>query len=288
MANITKIKLQGHEKFSLREGWLNKGLIKVYDDPSIFQGKNGPDEFGIGNNMVKSLRYWMKAFGLMTESPSKGASLSPIGRLILANDPYFEDTFTIWILHSYIAKNADEATSWFIYFNRIDADDLDKEQIEQIMLREIKKYATGITFSEKSVKNDLDVLLNMYSKTKAVVDPEDKSISPLAQLNLIKNLDGRYSKNHPDRKSIDELLVLYELVQMFSDKETISIDEVINGEKGLSKIYQISAVVANEIIDRLDTLGYIRVNRTAGLDVIYKTTELSALDILELHYKEMK
>ena len=28
-----KMKLQGHEKFALREGWLNKGLIKkVYDE----------------------------------------------------------------------------------------------------------------------------------------------------------------------------------------------------------------------------------------------------------------
>ena len=56
MASNVKVdmKLQGHEKFTLRDGWLNKGLMMVSRDPMAFQGKNGPDIFGIGNNMVKS------------------------------------------------------------------------------------------------------------------------------------------------------------------------------------------------------------------------------------------
>ena len=48
-----KIRLQGHEKFVLREGWLNKGIMQVKNNPTVFLGKEGPDVFGIGNNMVK-------------------------------------------------------------------------------------------------------------------------------------------------------------------------------------------------------------------------------------------
>ena len=106
-----KIKLQGHEKFALRDGWLNKGLIMVERDSTAFQGKNGPDIFGIGNNMVKSLRYWLKAFWLIQESSSKGATLTKFGHIIWENDPYFEDIYTIWLLHSQIVKNVEEATS---------------------------------------------------------------------------------------------------------------------------------------------------------------------------------
>ncbi len=280
-----KIKLQGHEKFALRDGWLNKGLIMVNKDPLAFQGKNGPDIFGIGNNMVKSLRYWMRAFGLMQESQNKGAKLTDFGKLILDNDPYFEDIFTIWLLHSHIAKNADEATSWFIFFNKLDAEDIEKEYLESIMLREITKYASGVNFSEKSVKNDLDVLLNMYGKSKALTDPEDKSISPLAQLNLVKVVDGRVSKLHPDRRTINEWVVLYELEIMLENKEFISLEEAIDGENGLSKVYQLTSVSANEILDKLESLDYIRINRTAGLDVIYKTKEISANDVIDDYYK---
>lgn len=279
-----KIKLQGHEKFSLREGWLSKGLIMVEKNPQAFQGKNGPDIFGIGNNMVKSLRYWMKAFGLMEEKSLKGASLTSFGELIFNNDKYFEDIFTIWLLHSHIVKKIDEATSWYMFFNRMDVEDYEKEQIQQILYREIEKYALRTDISSNSVKNDLDVILNMYSKSKVASDPEDKNVSPFTQLKLLKNVDGRYSKTHPDKKLINEWVVLYELSLMLEDKEFISIEDAIEGENGLSKIYQLSTVTANEFFDRLDALEYIRINRTAGLDVIYKAKDFSALDIMEDYY----
>lgn len=290
MANNSKIKirLQGHEKFALREGWLNKGLIMVKKNPAAFQGKDGPDIFGIGNNMVKSLRYWLRAFGLIKEAPGKGASLTEMGELILQNDPYFEDIFTIWLLHSFIAKNKDEATSWYIFFNKVDVQNLEKDQIEKILLREITKYAAGITFSEKSVGNDLDVLLKMYGKTKEQSDPEDKSNSPLAQLALIKNVDGKYTKKHPNRKDINEFIVLQELAYLLDGKESISIDNAINGDNGLARIYHLSSITANEILDRLDALEYIRVNRTAGLDVIYKSKEFSAISVITEYYNKTR
>lgn len=68
------------------------------------------------------------------------------------------------------------------------------------MLREITQYASGQKFSEKSLSNDIDVLLNMYSKNKIKSDPEEKNISPFSQLALIKNVDGKYTKKHPDRR----------------------------------------------------------------------------------------
>lgn len=288
MGNNKKIRLQGHEKFSLRDGWLNKGLIMVNRDPFVFQGKNGPDIFGIGNNMVKSLRYWLRAFKLMEDSPTKGAKLTDFGRIILENDPYLEDIYTIWLLHSHIAKNAEEATSWFVFFNKVDFEEMEKEYIEAILLREITKYASGIAFSDKSVKNDLDVLLNMYSKSKTISDPEDKSMSPFAQLNLVKNGDGKYSKVHPDRKHIDEWVVLFEMSVMLEEKEYISIEDAVDGENGLAKIYQLTSVSSNELLDRLEALDYIRINRTAGLDVIYKNKEMNPKDAMEEYYKHKR
>ena len=50
-----KIKMKGHESFSIREGWLTKGLIEVYNNPKVFSEKELTDIFGIGTNMVKSL-----------------------------------------------------------------------------------------------------------------------------------------------------------------------------------------------------------------------------------------
>ncbi|WP_405375507.1 DUF4007 family protein [Pseudobutyrivibrio sp.] len=288
MAKEKNIKLQGHEKFALRDGWLNKGLIAVSEDPTTFQGQSGPDKLGIGNNMVKSLRYWMKAFGLLKENGAAGVSLTEVAEIIEQYDLYFEDLFTLWVLHYKIATNKKESTSWYMYFNRCNAEELTKEQIEKILYREILKEANGETFSEKSLKSDIDVLLNMYSKNKEMVDPEDKNISPLSVLGLVKYAEGKYVKTHPDRRIINEWNVLYVLSILMKETEQLSIEKLINDEGGLVDIYQMTSVMANEMLDRLDTMGYIRVDRTAGLDMIYKKKEITEVEVMEEYYNKHK
>lgn len=283
--NKVKLKLQGHEKFALREGWINKGLMIIPKNSGVFLQQDAPDVFGIGNNMVKSLRYWMRALGLTIEGGTSGVKLSPMGALVAKYDPYIENPFTLWLMHSYIAKNKGDATSWYMYFNYCDANDLEKHQIYTILLRKITQYAGEQKFSEKSLNSDIDVLLNMYSKNKIKSDPEDKNISPFSQLAMIKNTDGKYTKNHPDRRIFSEFVVLYELENMLDGREGLSIDEAVNGENGLAKIYNLTSVMANEYFDRLDAAGYIRVVRTAGLDMIYPVKMSGALKVAEEYYK---
>lgn len=287
MATNTKIKirLQGHEKFALRDGWLTKGLSIIDKRPDAFLGSEGPDLFGIGNNMVKSLRYWMKAFKLIEENPGAGAKLSELGKIILQNDVYLEKNFTLWILHSQIAKNIAEATTWYMFFNKCNVIDMEKDEIEKILYREISQYVMGQPFSENSLKNDVDVLLNMYSKNKVNSDPEDKSQSPFANLGLVKNTENLYSQTSPKRRDIDEWVVLYELAEMMLDKNEISIERVLNGTCGISHIYQVKPVLANELLDRLDAAEYIRVDRTAGLDMIYRTKAFTTESVMANYYK---
>ena len=280
--NKVRIKLQGHEKFALREGWINKALKLLPDNADAFTRKDATDLFGIGSNMVKSLRYWMRAFGLTNAA---GTELSPVGILIAQYDPYMEKSFSLWIMHSFIVKNLEDATTWYMFFNRCDADDLDKAEIEKILLREVRKYAEGTSFSEKSLSNDIDVLLSMYSRSKEKVDPEDKSVSPFSQLALLKKIDGRYIKNHPNKAQFPDEVVLYELASRGIGEDGISIEKLLYAEKGLIKIFNMTAVMATDYFDRLDASGYIRVDRTAGLDMIYPVKNLDPLKVIEDYYK---
>ena len=81
------------------------------------------------------------------------------------------------------------------------------------------------------------------------------------------------------------MIVLYEIMQLLDGKESISIEEAVFGENGLSNIYNLTSVMANDYFDRLDASGYIRVNRTAGLDVIYPVKRMELVEILEEYYK---
>lgn len=280
-------KLQGHEKFPLREGWLNKGLIAVSENNKVFVDKDipAPDVFGIGNNMVKSLRYWLRAFGLVSDKGTAGTKLTDFGQLILKEDKYLEDYFTLWCLHSKIAKNDTFATTWYLFFNKCDAQDITKEQIYQMLHRELVKRVGGDDFSEKSLDSDLDVLLNMYGKDKGDINPEDKNVSPFSALGLIKKSGNNYNKLHPDRRIISEWEILYELSVIMKGLDQISIEEALDRDKGILKIYQISDIQANEFLDRLDAMGYIHVDRTAGLDIIYRVKDFTEEIVMKEYYR---
>ena len=63
-----KLKLKRHESFSIREGWLAKGIKNVKEYGNVFALQNTTDILGIGTNMVKSLKYWMTATTLINDN----------------------------------------------------------------------------------------------------------------------------------------------------------------------------------------------------------------------------
>lgn len=296
-------KLKGHEKFPLREGWINKGLnlLESEEYRKIFLEKHNTDQFGVGTNMVKAIRYWMKAFALIDEKPGEGAKLSKLGTIIKQYDEYLEDKFTLWILHSHIAKNETLATSWYLFFNRCIITEVPKEDIVKQMSRELYKYIEGDSFVERSLIDDIDVLLSMYSKQRGEVDPEDKNASPVAELGLIKKYGNAYSRVQPDLRTIDEMVILFELCDMFerelkvrsnSEEEVgLSIDTISEGDKSIGAIYGLSRVSINRYLDNLESKNYITINRTAGLNMVYRNKENFVIDkykVLEDYYKTHK
>lgn len=115
------MKFRAHDTFAIRKGWLHKGMRHVVNNPRIFVDKdiNPMDEFGIGANMVKALRYWLQATGLTEENTGNNRNqyLSPFGEEVWANDPYLEEDGTLLLIHYFLASNEKMATAWYYFFN---------------------------------------------------------------------------------------------------------------------------------------------------------------------------
>lgn len=259
MTNKVIYKLKGHEKFPLREGWINKGLSVAKEKGThIFLESQGPDMLGVGTNMVKSIRYWMQACGLLVKDGNKEI-LSDMAEIIYMNDPYLEDIFSLWILHSNITKNIEQATVWYMFFNRFNVDSFNKADMQKKMQQELFNYV-GQQVTESSLKDDIDVLLNMYSKgDNKNEDPEDKIISPFSTLGIIKKEDETYYKIQPDLRRIANELVLYEISSLLDHNKSISIETIASGERSLGAIYNMTMVTVNKYLDNLEAMGYIRV-----------------------------
>ena len=278
---MAAIRLKGHEKFHLREGWIVKGLYGVSANPRVFSGSDGTDQLGVGTNMVKSIKYWMLAMGLIKEGQKNGAELTDLGKMILKYDPFLEDDLSLWLLHSYISKNNFRSTVWYLFFNKCQAEEFTKEELYTVLRKELISYAETDSFPESSLKDDIDVLLNMYSKDTKNDDPEDKNKCPLASLKLIKKEGDVYYRQQPDMRHFRDEIILYELGNIFEEESSIGIDYVA---ELAANIYHLSRVAINTILDRLDNAGYITVNRTAGLDEIYPNKKISVKKIIEDYY----
>ena len=65
--------------------------MQVNDDDAVVH-------LGVGKNMVASIKFWLKAIGLL-----KDTGLEPIADHLFddenGRDPYLEDIGTLWLLH---------------------------------------------------------------------------------------------------------------------------------------------------------------------------------------------
>src|SRR6056297_302689 len=68
-----KPQFSGHETFPLRYGWLKKAYDAVAEragDPdsrAVFTREDAIARFGVGKNMVSSMRHWASCCGIITE-----------------------------------------------------------------------------------------------------------------------------------------------------------------------------------------------------------------------------
>lgn len=283
-------RLKGHESFILREGWLTKGLKAVKDDARVFSVNNGADALGVGTNMAKAIRYWMRTANITKESQRDGVTLTDYGELIFQNDPYIEDIFSLWVIHSNITRNFKLATSWNLFFNYIDVTTFKRDELVNMMTENIITITGDTTPPMRSITDDCAAILQMYTENgDTSFDPEEKKNSPFSVLGFLFKVDtSTFEKRHPAMDTIDPLLILYLITDKLCEDGILSIDYIVSGDNMPGKILNLNRVSINEFLDRLQNKGYIRINRTAGLDVIYPDKILPAMEALKEHYERSR
>ena len=283
-----KITLKGNGSFYIREGWLTKGLVEIEKNPELFSKKynEGADALGVGSGMAKSIRYWLTAAGLIVKdaknspvkySNNKGCFISETGKIILDNDKYIENKDTLWIVHYNIVSNYEDATVWNLFFNTISDERFNKRELESMIESELYKRVYGKKISDRSLENDCTVLLHMYFDEDKNNNPEEKMHCPFAELHLLSMNQNMYFRNEIKEKDISKLSVLYGICGYLeksglieSDNRTsVSIENLLEDENSPGKIFGINRIVSNDCLDGLENDGYLKIDRTAGLDTVY-------------------
>lgn len=294
---IVKIRLKAHESFYIREGWLRKGIKNVHSDCRIFIREDATDILGIGVSMVKALRYWLQACGLTVEEKVTGNKREQkltehLGEIILLNDPYFEDIFSLWIIHYKLVTNRENCTSWYLFFNEVTANEFTKEDLKNEMIYALKRSTNNMTFSESSLFDDCECIIKTYvNNKKENKNPEENTSCPLNELGLLSKSVLNHGKEiirktKPSMDKLDKLVVLYIILDNLKGAESIGIENILTDKCNAGMVLNLDRNLLNEYLDLLKNAGYIGINRTAGLNQVYPG-KYDKQDIIREYYEQL-
>lgn len=289
------MKFRGHETFSIRKGWLNKGLRVVQDNETVFvdRSRNPMDVFGIGSNMVKSLRYWLQATGLTEEKKNcRGQHLTELGKLILEKDPYLEELGTLWILHYNLARGKELSSAWYFFFNQFGLSEFEKSDFTGMLNNWLKLQ--GVEIPSRSIEDDFNCIINTYLPRYKIapekVEPESNMECPLSELGLLDNngpKSKRYHKTPAVRNTVDPLIALAMIIDQAEGKREIPLATLLNGESSVGRILNLDMISLMDLLDSVQQTGMARLVRTAGLDVLIIETDMTFLDCILAYYENL-
>jgi hypothetical protein len=289
-----KMKFRAHETFFIRKGWLNKGMRNIQNDPQVFMGSNGNpmDILGIGANMVKALRYWLQAVNLTSEPPvgRKEQNLTPFGEIVFDNDLYIEEMGSLWLLHYQLATNQEEATAWYYFFNEFKLTEFTRDDF----VLQLNNYIriNGDEVSERSLEDDYNCIINTYvpriKSNPEKVQPESNINCPLGELGLIDIVNKKeklYKKSAPKKDSLHPLILLAVIVDQIKGQKEVKISAIQNDSCNAGKVFNLDIITLTNLLYKIELMGYIKVIRTAGLDVVRIERDIDFLGCVREYYR---
>lgn len=278
-----------HETFYIRDGWLNKGIEAILDNPNIFLDEEAPEALGLGKNMVRSLSFWMRASGITEKrlvDRRMTQNLTYFGQLVNQHDPYQELDGTIWFLHHNLISNYEMTTTWYWFFNHYVPTRFTYPEFLSRLKSWLNTQATEdeIDVAESSLRKDFDCLLKTYLPSQRDTSPEDVLESPLATLGLLSaytDFDeetGKKVKNYrlesgsPD--NIHPLVLLYVLLkaQQIGERyeaRQIGLQLALREPCNVGRTFNIKPTDFEDLLSQLNdhySEWRVQLTRTGGLD----------------------
>lgn len=243
----------GHETFSLREGWLHKGLRLLVEDAEALFAEVAADRLGVGRNMAKSIRFWLRATELAEPSPIAGVDnkqlvqVTPLGRLVRQHDPYFLLPGTWWALHVNLVNSTRHALAWSWFFNRFELRRFERAVCLERLTHYLRMSERRVP-SVRTLQRDIACLLSSYAQPipPKQEDPEDSSFCPLMELGVLTYFrsSGHYQL-HSGQKDIHPYLFCYALSKMATENTDgdleISVQDATRSQGGPGRAFVLTA-----------------------------------------------
>lgn len=295
----TRLQFAGHETFPLRYGWLKKAYEAVVQEEergqpagAVFNDDGAIALFGVGRNMVISIRHWAVATDILTaeDRPGERAAYITVGKLghLLfgcAADPYLEHPGSLWLLHWMLASKPGRATVWHWAFNEFHEPTFDRELMRRRLQRRCEELSESgrlgkdRSISDITIRRDVECLIRTYYAATSGVRraPEDSMESPLAELGLIQKagVGELYRFRRGPKTSLPDEVFLFALVEFwrtyYPGRRSFSVDFLTYERGSPGQVFLLDEEAVAERLVRLDALteGGLRWDESSGMRQLY-------------------
>ena len=276
----------GHETFPLRQMWLKKVVeqsIGHIVSKGTFSDESAIAEFGVGKNMVASIRHWALACNVIIESAPQGYALTEDAIAIFDDaglDPYSENPNTAWYAHWWLAGKGNRATTWHWLFNHVTSPIFSREELEA----PLAEYARGLDANRKlspaTLLRDIETCIRSYAPRLSGGTPEDYAEPMLAELGLIyEEHRGYFAFRRGPKATLSDGMFAYALLDFWEKAapglSSLAFESIAYGEGSPGRVFKLDEDSVAERLFNLEALtkGALSWTDTAGLRQVHRKEE---------------
>ncbi|MCB1192897.1 MAG: DUF4007 family protein [Leptospiraceae bacterium] len=289
---MQKLIFSGHESFVCKQFWLKKGYDFIVQKKR-FSDNSTVIDLGVGKNMVNSIRFWLKSFGISDENDNP----STIGEYLFGKngkDLYIEDHGTIWLLHYNLVKN-NHASIYNIVFNeyRKERFEFTKEQLTKYINAKLNDH--NIKISDNTIKDDINVFQKTYIKpNRTKKDIEETFASLLIEIELLTtfqdtDLNGDktdyFKIENIHQESLPYQVILYTILDNEKYSQTIAFNELLISPNSPGMVFALNKEsLYKKIIQITKRYPKIIFSETAGNQVLQFKEKPDKWNVLDDYY----
>ncbi len=268
--------------------WLKKAFDQSAEiglvPKAAFTDKNAIAAFGVGKNMVSSIRHWAIACNVLTECKDDPEyfHVPQLAIEILSDnglDPFGENPTTAWYAHWCLAGKGNRATTWQWLFNHVTAPTFTRQELEEPLNDFARKLEPKRQLSASTLARDLETCLRSYAPRYAGGSPEDFAEPLLGELGLLQEVHkGQYAFRRGPKATLQDGLFAYALLDYWDSAaeglSSMAFEAIAYGEGSPGRVFKLDEdSVAERLMGLADlTDGFLAWTDTAGLRQVHRKT----------------
>lgn len=289
-----RFRFSGHESFPCRYSWLPKAYRALKENPRLFSNEDtAMVVLGVGKNMVRSIKFWVQAFGVAEQqSDIYSFATTSFGDTLFGAeglDPFLEDRRTLWLLHWKVSTiKSDPLFAWYFLINQWPDPTFSKTQVLKAFTDESDQMARQLSDFTKG--QHFDIFLHTYVPVRPRRSGEvleDTLDCPLTELQFISPAGERvvdetgrretvYAFPHDEKPTVTGGLFTYCLFDFWrhfrKQEATLSFHDISAAANSVGQVFKLTEY---DLRSRLDTLnkdakGWLEYHASAAVPLVVK------------------